>query len=523
MKKLCVLFFVGFATLSVSAQPVYKDVAGIFYSRCASCHHAEGGAPFSMMNYSQTYPHASAIQADLNSGKMPPWPPDTTYTRFLHERIITASEKNTILSWINGGALKGDTTQAPPAPSYSKYKLNGTPDLILRIPTFTSNAVTKDAYDCFTLPTGLTNDRVIRACEIVPGNADIVHHVIVNIDSTGTIVDDLSGGCINPLGSITFAIYVPGSSPIIFPGQAPLKMGVRLKAGSKIMMQMHYPLGSAGKQDSTQIRIYFYPLGATGIRPVQFPSPLSNWNLEIPANTIDTFTTQFPTAGTLTSPLSLYAVFPHAHLIGKSMKLYTYNPTDTTPLININNWNFQWQGYYTYRKMIKVPAGNTLFSKHVYDNTASNPYNPHNPPQYMVDGVNTTDEMFFDSFQWLDYQPGDESIDMESLFVNDTLLSASVNESVPLSVHSYAYPNPFNDHIKIGYELTRPAETSVSVYNIYGSEIKNLGYQNNSAGAYSVNWDGKNESGTKVPAGIYFYTIKTGTSATSGKIVLIPK
>ena len=92
-----------------------------------------------------------------------------------------------------------------------------------------------------------------------------------------------------------------------------------------------------------------------------------------------------------------------------------------------------------------------------------------------------------------------------------------------MNIKSYAYPNPFNDFVKIGYELTRPAETSVSVYNIYGSEVKNISYQYNTAGAYTINWDGKNTSGAKMPAGVYFYTVKAGHSSSSGKIMLMPK
>src|ERR1035437_4226332 len=132
MKKVYTIFiFVGIA-FTASAQLVYKDVAGIFYNRCTSCHH-ENQHPQSMLNYSETYPWVASIKADLNSGKMPPWSPDTTYTRFLHERIITSSEKTAILSWISTGALQGDTTLAPPAPTYSQYKLNGVPDLVLQI------------------------------------------------------------------------------------------------------------------------------------------------------------------------------------------------------------------------------------------------------------------------------------------------------------------------------------------------------------------------------------------------------
>ena len=121
-----------------------------------------------MLNYSETYPHASSIQANLNSGKMPPWPPDTNYSRLLHERIITQTEKNDILSWISGGAQMGDTTQAPVAPVYYTHQFTGSPDLILKVPAFASNATTADVYNCFAIPTGLTTDRILLPLKSFP-------------------------------------------------------------------------------------------------------------------------------------------------------------------------------------------------------------------------------------------------------------------------------------------------------------------------------------------------------------------
>ena len=526
MRKLYILIFIAGISIPVNAQLVYKDVAGIFYNRCSGCHHPGGGAPFSMLTYSQTVPWSSLIMADLYSGKMPPWSPDTTYKHFLYERTISQSEKNDILNWISGGMQKGDTTLAPSAPTYTKYKLSGKPDLILKIPTFTSNATSKDAYDCIVLPTGLTQDRIIRAFEVVPGNPAIVHHVGVNIDSSGMASDDLTGNCYTPPGDATLDVYAPGSPPTVYPGQAPLKMGVRIKASSKIVLNIHYPKGTAGQKDSTQIRIYFYPLSETGIRPVYLAGLLTNPNLYIPENTVQTYTDKFPLSGGLTVPISFFSLFPHSHLIATTIENYAFSATDTIPLLRINKWNFEWQGFYNFKKMVKVPAGYTLFSRHVYDNRASNPNNPNHPPQLITVGYNTTDEMFVDFFQFMLYEPGDENLDIAALLANDTLLHpiTSVNEHSSLSISSFASPNPFSEYVKIGYELTHSADVSVSIFNMYGSEIKNLSYQHiSSAGTYSVIWDGKNDAGTKVPAGVYFYSIRSGNTASGGKIILIQK
>jgi hypothetical protein len=230
-KNYSLLYLFAVLTASCIAQTTYKDVAPVFYSRCTTCHHEGQHAP-SMMNYTETAAHSVLIKADLNSGKMPPWPADTTYHRFLHERLISPSEKAAILAWISGGSAKGDTTLAPPAPVYSSQaKLHGTPDLILKIPTFSSNATSStDVYDCFAIPTGLLTDRIIQAYEIIPGNATIVHHVIANIDTTGTVNSDLTGGCFTEPGDFSIGGYVPGCLPTVFPGKAPLKAGIRVNS-----------------------------------------------------------------------------------------------------------------------------------------------------------------------------------------------------------------------------------------------------------------------------------------------------
>ncbi|MBI3500726.1 MAG: T9SS type A sorting domain-containing protein [Bacteroidetes bacterium] len=534
MKKLYPLLFIAVVTLSgvegtftASAQLVYKDVAGIFYNRCTVCHHNGGGAPFSMMDYSETSPWCPQIKADLNSGKMPVWPPDTTYTRFLHERIITTSEKATILQWITDGCQGGDTTKAPAAPVYTKIQLYGTPSLILKIPTFTSNASSADAYDCFALATGLTQDRYLRAFEIIPGNPAIVHHVVVSVDTTGTVTDNTSGTCYNQPGQFGIGGYAPGAGPTVFPGVAPLKMGMRIKAGSKLVLQIHYPVGSGGKQDSTQIRLYFYPTSTTGIRETYSTVFLQNWSLFIPANTTQTFTAKYPSSGGLTAALSLYSAFPHCHEVCTSLVNYADNGTNTIPLIRENKWDFKWQGYYTYKYLVKVPVGYTLRSSHVYDNTTANPNNPNSPPQLVTAGQTTKDEMLFDAFMWMYYQNGDENIDIGGLLANDSLLNpppTSVNEFYFASgLTSFAYPNPFADKIHIGYQLRNSSRVTVEVYTIFGSKVKTLLSKDVKAGANDVEWNGTNDEGVKVPDGIYFYVIRAGKSENSGKIVLMPR
>ena len=521
MKKNYIAFFSIFIfALNTSAQ-VYSDVAGIFYNRCAPCHHQGGGAPFALTSYSQTSPWCLTIQTVLNSGAMPPWPPDTTYSRFLHERVITLAEKNAIISWIGGGCQQGDTTLAPPAPVFPQYQLYGTPSLTLTIPVFTSNASTDDAYNCFSLPTGLLQDRWLRAYEVVPGNPSIVHHVIVNVDTVGSTSNDLSGNCFNTPGHFSIGGYAPGAAPTVFPAIAPMKSGIRIKAGSKIVMQIHYPAGSAGQQDSTKIRIYFYPIGETGIRPVFVDTPLQNWLLYIPANTVQTFSASY----SVSVALSIYAAFPHSHKVCTSIINYANNGTDTIPLIRINNWNFEWQGFYTYRSPVKIPAGYTMRSRHVYDNTTANPNNPNTPPQLVVAGTSTTDEMLFDAFMYLLYQPGDENIDIQALLQGDTLMfPTAVHEKPTAKSDIVVYPNPATNQLTVrSSEFGDKKIELVEIYNVVGKKVYS---QISLPAEVSFSTQAGNLKSqisidiSQLKAGIYFIKVLAGSESVFKKIVV---
>jgi hypothetical protein len=510
-------------TTSAFGQLTYKDVAPIFYKRCTSCHHEQQHPP-SMMNYTETSFLSKLIKADLLSGRMPPWPPDTTYHRYLNERLITATEKAAILSWINGGSQKGDTTQVPPAPYYSsQYQLKGTPDLILRIPTFASNATaSSDAYNCFALPSGLMNDRIVRAYEVVPGNVSIVHHVVTNIDSTGTVASDVSGTSYMQAG-YNMGVYAPGGGPTIFPNGPSLRTGIRLKAGSKIILQVHYPQGTQGQLDSTQIRIFFYPVGTTGIREMHSKTLLQNWTMLLPANQVTTATASSPTVGWISSAYSVFAAFPHAHKLNVSSMDCAYNfiTKDTIPLIRINKWDFEFQGFYNFPFLVKVPPGYTFYGRHVYDNTTNNPLNPSNPPKFVKAGPSTSDEMLFDSFMWLDYQNGDDTINLGHILGNDPLVTG-LHDQAPIPVHAeamkaIAYPNPFDESTTLVLTgIEHPTEAEFHLYDITGREVRNEVLHNPSG-------DGFHIVRGNLPAGVYLYSVRAGKDKANGKMVMLSK
>ena len=118
--------------------------------------------------------------------------------------------------------------------------------------------------------------------------------------------------------------------------------------------------------------------------------------------------------------ISLLNVWPHMHYLGKNWDIVLERPDGSSEnIIRINEWDFNWQGNYTFPKYIKAPAGSKIFASAKYDNTKDNIYNPSNPPESVNWGEKTKDEMFFLPFAYVDYREGDEHLSLDDFSPGD--------------------------------------------------------------------------------------------------------
>jgi len=83
------------------------------------------------------------------------------------------------------------------------------------------------------------------------------------------------------------------------------------------------------------------------------------------------------------------------------------------------------------------------------------------------------------------------------------------------------YPNPFNSQINIKYEINIPAFYLISIYSITGDYIIELKSDFHSIGKYSVQWNGKTQTGEDVPSGIYFVTLTEPKNRVTQKVILL--
>jgi hypothetical protein len=425
IRKLLFIFLIP--AICFGQNPNYsEDIAPILYGKCLQCHYNGGIAPLTLETYASVVSNGGMIQHVTSTGEMPPWPADTLFQNYAYENVLNMNEINTIMDWITNGVPLGDTSLLPSMPTFGNSSQLGVPDLELQIPTYASTATSNsDDYVCFSIPTGLLQNRKIKSIEVIPGNLQTVHHVLVSIDPFPNSSIVTTANCMGPQGDMIYS-YAPGSVALTYPEIINNSFGVELPANSSVSFAMHYPEGSLGQLDSTKVRFYFHPQN-TVIREITtdflINEGLFGLPFYLPPNQITSITGSF---GPTVQDYSFMSVFPHMHLLGQNLECIAVTPTnDTINLVKINNWDFEWQGSYFFENFLKIPSGSMIYAKGNYDNTLS-ATNPN--PVTVQSGLNTEDEMFIFIFQFLPYQLGDENIS-----IDNGLISSNFNDVATIS------------------------------------------------------------------------------------------
>ncbi len=83
------------------------------------------------------------------------------------------------------------------------------------------------------------------------------------------------------------------------------------------------------------------------------------------------------------------------------------------------------------------------------------------------------------------------------------------------------YPNPFNPETRISFEIPQAQKVSLIIYNVLGQKVRTLVDDSFNAGRHVINWDGLNDSYSRVPTGMYFYRIKAANYIATRKMLMI--
>jgi hypothetical protein len=393
----------------------YNDIAPIIKKNCISCHKPGGIAPFSLQTYEEVSAKGNFIGHVTETKYMPPWKADPAFQTFRNETRLTTEEIDLIQRWVATGLTKGKKKKSKgDQTAVTENELK--PDLILpMVNSYQLSAKAQEDFRFFVIPTHLPEDTYLSAVEFVPGNRRQVHHSRVMVDSTQKIrgIDGMSemDPKIKEFQTIPLADeflygWVPGNTKIFFPPGT----GKKIRKGSDLILNIHYSPTSKPQEDKSTVNLYYSK--STVNREVKTltlkESDIKNQPFYIERERTPIFYMDYP----IYRDMSLISIMPHMHFIGKSFLAYAITlEGDKIPLIKIDNWDFNWQTMYQFKKLIKIPAGSRIFVEAKFDNTSENPMNPNQPAKDITYGWNSTDEMCDLVIYFLDYEDGDEQIE----------------------------------------------------------------------------------------------------------------
>jgi hypothetical protein len=262
--------------------------------------------------------------------------------------------------------------------------------------------------------------------------------------------------------------------------------------------------------DSSTFNLFFADQPATRYvnSYIMLPTNLANGPFIIPANSVKEF------HGTYKLPfdVSLLGIAPHCHKLGRNWRVFAVTPqNDTIPLIHIDDWDFNWQGAYHFKKLQKLPKNTVIHAYATYDNTANNPLNPNNPPKLTTWGERTSDEMYYLPLLWLPYKNGDENLVLDgNVSATNSPFHFSQTKLYPVT------PNPVQGMAKIGFTLAETGAVNVQVWNLQGQLIQNLAtYEQVMAGEHILDWDASN-----LASGLYCITLRANGVVQTQKVVV---
>jgi hypothetical protein len=386
------------ATAPALEPPTFNDeVVRILQARCQTCHRPGEHAPLPLLTYRDAYTQRDDILDAVKGRVMPPWKPVAGFGEFVEPRRLSELELTTLVRWIEAGAPEGDPAKLPPPLVFPKGWTLGPPDHVLEMAEpYTVPARASDVYRCFVIPTSFPEDRWVTKVEYAPGDRKLVHHILTYVDTTSAAeaLDRAEAGpgytCFGGPGFAP-AGGLGGWAPGVGPRVMAAGVGMLLPKGANVVVQMHYNNGAAeSRTDRTRVALHF----AKGpIDKRQRSIPILNGTFTIPPGE-----RRHEVSASWTVPpgwnVHANSITPHMHLLGREMKVTaTYADGTVRQLVYIDDWDFHWQGNYTFVQPIPLPGGTRIDMTAVFDNSAENPRQPTRPPRPVRWGDGTADEM----------------------------------------------------------------------------------------------------------------------------------
>ena len=417
-----------------------ETIAPIVYDNCVTCHRPGEAAPFSLISYTDVKNRGQLIAAVTQSRYMPPWQATHGFGDFDGRAAPDGrADPDDRDVGEERDAGRRQVEDAGAAEVHQRLEARDTRTWCSRCrQEFEVPASGPDIFRNFVIPSRLLEDKWVRAVEFRPGARTVVHHALFAYVRSGAYA------------KIDGADGKPG-----FRGLAPIganpasRRQVRSAAGRWARARASFPRvsrcrwakGPTSSSRCTSTRpakrsVRSRPSGSTSPRrrrsgrcaTCMVPGLFGIGSLaEIPAGERNHVIER---STTLPVDVKVYFANPHAHYLAKEFKATATLPDGSTkPLLWIQDWDFNWQDGYNYKQPIMLPKGTRIDVRITYDNSATNPRNPSNPPQRVWWGEQSTDEMGTIGFGLIPVRLEDEAAwnQFAAQQQNGTLLAAVTN------------------------------------------------------------------------------------------------
>ncbi len=354
-----------------AASPTWhRDVGPIISAQCSGCHTEGGIAPFTLTGYDEAKAYAGAIKARTADRSMPPWGVDNSgaCNTWQHARWLSDDDIALIGAWADAGAPRGNPADAPaPADSDEPPTLDRVDATVAPAEAYTPDDSRADDYRCFIVDPRLDSDGFLTGFRMIPDNAAMAHHMILysldtdEAEAQALAFDEAEPGpgytCFGGAGvdgSQTLAGWAPGTPVTRFPEG----VGIALKAGRKLVMQMHYNTLSGVTPDRSRLELQV----DASVRYQSVLAPVAHLGIYLPPGESyveQSYTYDLSTLG-LPFPLRVWAAFPHMHTLGKTLRVDNLEFGDETCLVNVPRWDFNWQQFYFYEEPLRVSPSSSI-------------------------------------------------------------------------------------------------------------------------------------------------------------------
>ncbi|MFM7974153.1 MAG: redoxin family protein [Pirellula sp.] len=366
-----------------------EHVSHLLQQRCVSCHRQGDIGPMDLSSYDDASAWADMILEVTQNKTMPPWHATDEHAKFSNDRRLSDKELDVLERWVAQGKPRGNPDlDAKPIVYNARWLLPQDPDIIIpmsdkpyRVPR--TGVVN---YQYFRADVGNDKDLWVKGLEIVPEAREVVHHVLVFVREKGSRSRDIGGARSFLVG------YVPGTRAEMMPkGYAK-----RIPANSELIFQVHYTPNGTSQKDLSKVGFILadpkeitHEVKTTSAVSVNFQIP--PW---APAHRV---TASLPEK---LPDCELLSFSPHMHVRGKSFR-YTliYPDRKREILLDIPNYDFNWQTEYRLQTPMQLPAGSRIACEATFDNSEANLNNP-DPKAWVKWGDQTFEEMMIGYFHY---------------------------------------------------------------------------------------------------------------------------